>query len=407
MQLRRGAVSAEDAHLSVIQRRYYAHFAFAEMATSVATDAERRKAIFRDIGNANTSSNGSQTGIHDQSGRSAWASIAQECMAVLHEQRGCIERKGRPAPNAGGNVPPAQQPNAHLKPVDAAHQITLASATDAIKTDKPSIWDRLASKSASTGATANAAATTRAATSTTTGAQANVEGLGSILHRIAPPQPQLRASPLPVKTTLSTSSTSATAAQPATVLDLVILSLSTVRNSISSLFGLLPSDLQHVLRNSFVARKGIALHSWLFNASDQTLLMANLVPNDAALATWAVQTLSALLSSSLDQDEYGTVALAASVNLGVDNVLEEFALLLLALQSWTQVVMHGDDSQASPRPLRNELTAHVDTIIAPLIATLRSSITLVTGAFEPTGLRLRETTRARVEQALRGTKATE
>lgn len=150
-------------------------------------------------------------------------------------------------------------------------------------------------------------------------------------------------------------------------------------------------------------------------AAAATLLCSGTVPRDAALATWSVQTLSALLAASLDQDEYGTVALSVASHCGVDDVLEAFGALLIALQNLATALnssgaeSNADGNNATDSATTKDPRAHTradagraafDQVAGPLVVALRSGITLVVGAFEPTGMRLRPSCRALVDKAL-------
>ncbi|MCO5613944.1 hypothetical protein L7F22_068224 [Adiantum nelumboides] len=401
----------EEAHLGGSERSYYSHFAFAEMATVMATDAERRKAIFRDVGQSIGGNGGSilhsipPSGLDSGAGRSAWAVIAGECINVIQEERKWLLNKGKePIASGTASTSSSQKLTNHLKPVDAAHQVSLATGNNGVNKSKPTIWDRLASTSpVASQPSATTAPSTTNATSTQVNANAT-EGLNSLLHRIAPP---------PIQSTPAASSTSGTAASlnngrstsftsRTTLLDVFVNIMISSIQSVGSVFKLLPSDLQHVLQNSIVARKIEGAQKWLFASSDDSLLAIGVLPHDEALVTWSVQILGSLLAASLEQDEYGTVALAASSRLGIDDVLEECAILLNALQ---QLGLNITQNRADGIVSSETSLFVFDHDVAPLITTLRTTITLVLGAFEPTGYRLRPSCRKAVDDALASPKS--
>lgn len=395
----------EDAHLGSSERSYYSHFAFAEMATVMATDAERRKAIFRDVGQSNGGNGGSiansTSSLDSGVGRSAWSVIAGECINVIQEERKWLSNKGKePITSGMPSASASQKPASHLKPVDAAHQVSLATGNNAVNKAKPSIWDRLASTSPiASQQSATTTPSTTAATSTQVNTNAT-EGLNSLLHRIAPPPVQsttTAASSVNGTATGSSISGSNSSTSKITLLDVFVNILVSTFQSLASVFNLLPSDLQHVLRNSIISRKFESGQKWLFSSSDDSLLAIGVLPHDEALVTWSVQILGSLLAASLEQDEYGTVALAASSRLGIDDVLEECAMLLNALQQLGVNVTQKrpDGSNASDTSL-----FVFDHDVIPLITALRTTITLVLGAFEPTGYRLRPSCRKAVDDAL-------
>lgn len=401
----------EEANLGSSERSYYSHFAFAEMATVMATDAERRKAIFRDVGQSVGGNGGNilpsipSSSLDSGAGRSAWAVIAGECINVIQEERKWLLNKGKePAASGAPSSSNPQKPASHLKPVDAAHQVSLATGNSGVNKSKPSIWDRLASSSPiASQQSAPTAPSTTTATSTQINSNAT-EGLNSLLHRIAPPPVQSNttlASSATGTTTGSSNTISASSTSRTTLLDVFVSILISSVQSLGSVFNLLPSDLQHVLRNSIVARKVEGVQKWLFASSDDTLLAIGVLPHDEALVTWSVQILGSLLAASLEQDEYGTVALAASSRLGIDDVLEECAMLLNALQQLgLNITARSDGTVASHTSL-----VVFDHDVAPLITALRTTITLVLGAFEPTGYQLRPSCRKAVDDALASPKS--
>lgn len=408
MQSKRISLS-EESHLGSSERAYYSHFAFAEMATVMATDAERRKAIFRDVGQSiggdriggNTLPSIPISSMDSGTGRSAWAVIAAECINVIQEERKWLLNKGK-EPIASGmpSITNNQRSSNRLKPVDAAHQVSLATGDSGVNKGKPSIWDRLASSSVTSQQGSAPAPSTTSATSTQVNPNAT-EGLNSLLHRIAPPpiQPNSTEASSSNRAAVGSNSGGSTTSTTSktTLLDVFISIFASSAQSLASVFNLLPSDLQHVLRTSFFARKFESAQKWLFSSSDDMLLTIGVLPRDEGLVTWSVQILGSLLAASLEQDEYGTVALAASARLGIDDVLEECAILLNVLQELgTKITQKQSEGSGA-----SESSLFVfEHDVAPLIMALRTTITLVLGAFEPTGYHLRPSCRKAVDDAL-------
>lgn len=391
MQLRRTAFPEEQA-LGPVERDYYAHFAFSEMALIAATDVERRKAIFRDVGTNGLPST-------DGAAQSAWAQVASECLVVLREERQRLLQKGKPSPSA--DTPSAAADTRRTtsaneqKPTGTAHQIPVSNDANILKNRPVSVWEKLASTAVGSRPNPQTISVSTPAPATgPSSVQSSDSGLRSILHSIAPPTaaPSVGTSTQRNRPALASSIHGQQPHQPAfLVAQIAVTAASTLLNTLKVFLTLLPADLQHVIRHSVVVRCFTQSREWFVTPSDKVLLSSGSVPSDTALATWSVQTLSALLAASLDQDEFGTVALSAHAHLGLDNVLEEFSALLLALHSFYASMQ----STHGPGALIQFI--HV---AGPLMEALRTGITLIVGVFEPTGVQIRAATRAHIEKAL-------
>ena len=383
MQSRRLARD-DEANVGPTERIYYAHFAFAEMALVAATDAERRKAIFRDVGSVNGN-------LTEGGSRSAWAAIAQECLKVLEQECLCVRTKGRQTGAATTAVVPPQS-LAHLKPIDASHRALVEEGQSVVKRGQASVWDRLAS-----GMPPAAPTQAPAKTTPTAPGSSDPNGLASIFHRLAPAPLDRTTKPVPSPSTAA--HTTARAGGPAVSISSTFASflVASTAKLCNTIFVLLPPDLRHVLSRLPLLRSLPFAQERFMMATNQTLLFAGKVPHEAALATWSIQTLSALLSASIDQDEYGTIALSSSQKLGVDDVLEGIADLLLALSQWGQEIAREMEGEREGN--KQDLALLWDRRVAPIVVASRTAISLVLGVFEPTGFRLRPSAQAKVDLA--------
>ncbi|UZJ52060.1 hypothetical protein CBS101457_001380 [Exobasidium rhododendri] len=381
----RRAANANETGMGSTERDYYSHFAFAEMAIVSSTDVDRRRAIFRDVGSMNANAFEGAT-------KSAWVSIAQECLKVLEEERVCLSRRGK-QPNASVTTVSTQSNAAQpLKALDANHRVVMESVGSVTQKGPITIWDRLASSglpASSTPVASPAVSTIR----TTSSAGAS-DGPNSIFHLLAPPPPaETKAVAKPVVTSPATAKSSETAS---TLLASFLLNSS--GSIIKSVVFLIPSDLRHVLLRLPVIRSIPALRDYLFTPSNEMILYIGNVPREAALTTWSIQILSTLLSASVEQDEYGTVALSSNQKLGVDDVLEELASLLLALSEWGAEIAAEMQGQSDSK--KQELTHLWDRRVAPIVIASRSALSLVLGVFEPTGFRLQPRVQEKVDRAM-------
>jgi hypothetical protein len=350
------------------------------MAIIAATDVDRRRAIFREVGRANANSMEGGT-------KSAWVLVAQECLKVLEEERLYLTNKGRPA-NAGNASAATQSGTSHLKALDSDHKVLLESGAAVTRKGAATIWDRLASPGVSAPATTPAVAPAK----TTSPANAS-DGLDSIFHRLAPPPETKHVAKSTAPATLPPKQVNKTTSA------VVISLLFAISNSLSKgVIFFIPADLQHVLLRLPFIRSIPSLKHYLFTPSNQATLYIGNLPHDAATTTWSIQILSALLSASIEQDEYGTVALSSAQKVGVDEVLDEIASLLLVLSQWGQEI--ATEMQGESESRKQELTLLWDRRVAPIVIASRTALSLVLGVFEPTGFRLRAGVQEKVDKAL-------
>jgi hypothetical protein len=377
------SISTENA-IGLLERQYLSHFAFAEASVLASTDYERRRAIFREVGSNNPNA-------VDGSSKSAWISIAQECIAVLQEERLYLATRWKQAP-AAATTTTTSNTAPHLKAVDSSHQALVESGASVLKKRPVSIWDKLASP----GAMPSSPPTASPATSTTTTSAAPSNDLSAILHRLAPTPVQSES--VKATSTAKTLPTSTSKSQTSAIYTLTSILLMSVIGVLKTTYLLLPPDLRHVLTRSPLVTLFTTANKKLLTPTSHMLLYTGTLPQEAALATWSIQILGALLSASVDQDEYGTVALSSQHKLGVDDVLDEIASLLLALKQWGQeiAIEMQDESQVS----KHKMTMLWDRRVAPIVVASRNAIQLVLGAFEPTGYQIRQEVREKIDKAM-------
>lgn len=391
LQSRRIA-SVKETDIGLLERQYFAHFAFAEIAILSATDYERRKAIFREVGSINGN-------IIEGGNKSAWVLIAQECVKVIQEERLCLSTRGKERNNP--TTPTATTStlrDSHLRAADSSHKAIVESGSSVLKKRPESIWDRLASSSAAP--TASISTTTNSSNQTSTQANSSSNNdLGAIMHRLAPP-PAVQSQVVKASSSTNPLAKNSIAVKPgtSTAATLTLLFLGQIGSLFKTIYILLPPDFRHVLSNLYLVKKFRLSYKRLLEPSSQTLLYTGRIPQETALTTWSIQTLSALLSASMDQDEYGTVALSSNHKLGVDDVLEEIALLLLSLSQLGQEVAKEIEGEAEI--VKKDLAILWDRRVAPIVIASRTAITLVLGVFEPTGFQLRQSTRDKVDKAM-------
>lgn len=390
----RTVVVAKEGISDPSEAQYYAQFAFAEMAVVTATGYERRRAIFREVGA------GSSNGTTAVGNKSAWVLIAEQCVKVIQEERIAVMDRGR-SNAVSRNAAPVQGTTSRLKADDANHKVPVEDGSSIMKRSSISIWDKLAS----TGGAAPPATSAPASASSTSTAQTvpQEEGLGSILRKLVPPPPTAAAGgtnrATPASSSALTTGKSPTQ-RPPTAVSVVSSILLTSTSSVAFFtYSLLPEDLRHVLSRLPVVRSAMPFRDWLTTPTSATLLYTGELPRQAALTTWSIQILGALLSASVEQDEYGTVALSAQQKLGVDDILEQMATLLSALSQWGLDI--AKEMEGQNVVTKRDMTASWDARVAPMVVAARSAINLVMGVFEPTGYQVRSSTREMINRALK------
>lgn len=356
-------------------REYYSHFAFAEQAVLAATEPDRRKAIFRDVGSSTPGAAGAA--------KSSWQLLAQECLAVIDEELVHIARRGQAQSTmatSSSSTGVITASASSKKPLDPSHD-ALQSGAHVVKPAQQTIWDKLASSSGGSQPAKPASSTTTAVSSSTPASDA---GLSDLLHRIAP-RPETDVSAVArqgpavkrAPTTSTTSSSSSTGGGYAFLHQVVSSMVHTAFSLLRTAYLLLPSDLQHVLRTAPVLRSLPQVYSYLMTPATTTLIASRTMPVHAALDVWSSQILSALLAASVTEDEYGSVALSAKEGCGVEQVVSALTKLLLEIQSWQQQQQQVSQSDEEKELWKQE--------VEPLVSALRSGITIVLAAFEPKG----------------------
>lgn len=380
---------------------YYAHFAFAELAILCSTSDERRAAIWRDVGDVSPLASAAQK-------PSAWAAIATECIRALKEETEVVARRGA-APAAQSR--PAQAAEAQKAGLPkATHNVLVADTSKkVVKPATASVWDRLLASSAPAAPPAPQPTASTTATDSTS-------GLSQLMHRIAPKPVEQDPPAAPA----ASAAPSKPAAPPArTTSDAVRQVLVACGSAVQRLKGLLPPPVRQTL--------DAVMPSGALSPSD-ALILSTLAPAKPALSLWAAQAATGLLSASVAEDEYGTVALARG-HAGAEEVLLACAGLLLQLNQWhrsaeSAAAAHDEAEQKArasataqtaadgsklPQAPLAAVGAHKAALAEawkrealPLAHTLRTGILQVRAAFEPHDLGLSAATRATLEQALAG-----
>jgi nucleoporin NDC1 len=379
---------------------YYAHFAFAELASLCSTSDERRAAIWRDVGDVGPLASVSQK-------PSAWVGIATECIRALKEETEVLARRGAPPAAPAQPAKPAEAQKGGLP--KATHNVLVADPSKKVVKPAPtSVWDRLLASSAPAAPPAPQPSASSTATDSTS-------GLSQLMHRIAPKPVEQEPTAAPASSTAPPKP----AAPPAcTSSDAVRQVLVACGSAAQRLKSLLPPPIRQTL--------DAVIPSGSLSPSD-TLVLGTLAPAKPALSLWAAQAVTGLLSASVAEDEYGTVALARGT-AGAEEVLLACAKLLLELNQWHRsaesaasardeaekkaraaAAQSASDGGKLPQAPLAAVGAHKAALAEawkrealPLANTLRTGILQVRAAFEPHDLGLSAATRGTLEQALVG-----